>query len=512
VIAEEMFRAWMDRDPLFAAVVGVPGWEDRIGDLSVDGDREMRARLVDVLRAAETSDEDPVTLAVVRHEAEAIINQIDARLVEHTVADGLSSPVNSLLLRASEVDMSQRVALVPRFLEQVAGRLRDSDRRPLRRHVHSAAARLEAFLKSPVQAWEHDSSAAVRAAIAAYRETVLGLPGRADDRPGLCWLPEGEDNYRKLVRDYTTTSQTPQELHDLGLGLIARLREEYAEIGSRLWGTSDVGEIFRRLRTELLWDNEDQMVASAVATIARAEAVAPQWFSRLPKIGCEVRLVEEADRGAAPIAFYIEAAQDGSRPGVYWLNPLGVTERSRTLSEAVAFHEGVPGHHLQTTLAAETDLPNIRKYASIEAYLEGWGLYSERLADEMGLYSSDEQRLGMLSQDAMRAARLVVDTGLHALGWSRQQVVDYLRENTVMPEPEIQAETDRYIEVPGQALAYMVGRLEIQRVRAEAEAALGERFDIRAFHDLVLENGPVPLSTLSDLVGQFVDGASRTRL
>ena len=512
MIAEEMFQAFVDRDPLFASLVGVPGWDDRIGDLSADGDREMRARLVGILARAETSDEDPVTLAVVRHQAQAIINQIDARLVEHSVADGLSSPVNLLLLRVAETDMSRRIALVPRFIDQIAERIRDSDRRPLRRHVLSAATRLEGLLKSPVQAWEHDCSDTVRAALAAYRETLLGLPGRGDERPGLCWLPEGEENYRKLVRDYTTTSQTPQELHQLGLDLIARLREEYAEIGSRLWGTGDVREIFHRLRTELMWDNEDQMVASAVATIARAEAVAPQWFNRLPKIGCEVRLVEEADRGAAPIAFYLEAAQDGSRPGTYFVNPLGVTERSRTLSEAIAFHEGVPGHHFQTTLAAETDLPNIRKYASIEAYLEGWGLYSERLADEMGLYSSDEQRLGMLGQDAMRAARLVVDTGLHALGWSRQQTVDYLRENTVMPEPEIQAETDRYIEVPGQALSYMVGRLEIQRVRAEAEAALGERFDIRAFHDLVLENGPVPLSTLSELVGQFVGGASRTRL
>jgi uncharacterized protein (DUF885 family) len=179
---------------------------------------------------------------------------------------------------------------------------------------------------------------------------------------------------------------------------------------------------------------------------------------------------------------------------------LGATERSRTLSEVVAFHEATPGHHLQLTIAAETDLPNLRKFADIEAYIEGWGLYTERLADEMGLYSSEEQRLGMLGLDAMRAGRLVVDTGLHAFGWSRQQAVDYLRENTVMTEPEICSEVDRYIEAPGQALAYMVGRLEILRLRAEAQAKLGEKFDITAFHDLVLQNGPVPLSTLGDLV------------
>ncbi|WP_312877879.1 DUF885 domain-containing protein [Lentzea indica] len=500
-LADEMFQTAMDHEPLFASLVGVPGWDDRLEDLSIDGEQAIRRRLSDILSRAETSDEDPVTLAVIRHQAEAITNRIDARLVEHTVAEGLAAPVNNLLMTAPQVDMSQRVALVPRFLGQVAGRVRDSDRRPLRRHVQSTAARLESFLKSPSQEWEGESSSDIRAAIAAYRETLLNLDGvRDDDTAGLCWLPDGEQNYLKLVRDYTTTSYTPDELHRLGLDLIAKLREEYAEIGSRLWGTSDVPQIFHRLRTELLWDNEDEMVASAVEAIARAEEEAPKWFGRMPKVGCEVKLVDVAERGTAPIAYYMQAPLDGSRPGVYWLNPLGATERSRTQSETTAFHEAVPGHHHQTTLAAETELPNIRKYASIEAYLEGWGLYAERLADEMGLYSSDEQRFGMLSADAMRAARLVVDTGLHAFGWSRQKAVDYLRENTVMPEPEIQAEIDRYIELPGQALAYMVGRIEIQRLRAEAESRMGDRFDVKEFHDLVVGSGPVPLSTLGDLV------------
>jgi uncharacterized protein (DUF885 family) len=220
----------------------------------------------------------------------------------------------------------------------------------------------------------------------------------------------------------------------------------------------------------------------------------------MPKVGCQVRLVGEAERETAAIAFYQPAPLDGSRPGTYWLNPLGATERSRTVSEVTAFHEAVPGHHYQLSLAAEASMPNLRRFAFIEAYLEGWGLYTERLADEMGLYSSDEQRLGMLGLDAMRAGRLVVDTGLHAFGWSRQQAVDYLRENTVMTEPEITSEVDRYIEVPGQALAYMVGRLEIQRVRAEAAARLGDRFDVKAFHDLVIGLGPVPLSVLDQQV------------
>jgi uncharacterized protein (DUF885 family) len=503
-LADEMFQATMDHKPFRATMYGLPGWDDKVDDFSVEGEQALRARIVDVLRRAETSDEDPVTLGVIRHQGQSIVDRIDARLVEHTVGTGLMAPVNGLLLFAPQLDVSQRVDKFARYVEQAAQRVRDSDRRPLKRHLQIGAKRMESFLASPVQEWEGDHSAEIRTAVAGFRDVLTSIEdGRGDDQPGICWLPDGERNYANLARNYTTTSRTPDELHRLGLDLIASLREEYAEIGSRLWGTSDVQEIFHRLRTELLWDNEAEMVASAEEAIARAEAEAPKWFGRMPRVGCQVRPVDEAERATSPIAFYQPAPLDGSRPGTYWLNPLGATERSRTLSEVTAFHEAVPGHHYQLSIAAETDMHNMRRFAFIEAYLEGWGLYTERLADEMGLYSSDEQRLGMLGLDAMRAGRLVVDTGIHAFGWTRQQAVDYLRENTVMPEPEINSEIDRYIETPGQALAYMVGRLEIQRVRAEAEAKMGERFDVRAFHDLVVGSGAVPLPTLEHIVTEW---------
>ncbi|WP_313888091.1 DUF885 domain-containing protein [Lentzea alba] len=497
-LSEETFQAMMDFSPIFATLVGVPGWDDRLEDISVDGQQSLRARLTDVLARVEESDEDAVARDVIRHQATSIITRIDARLVEHTVSRGLNAPVAGLLRSASQVDFSQRRHLVPHFLDQAGQRLLNTDRRPLRRHVQGGAAYVERFLASPRQEWEGDAD--LRPAFARYREVLLGLPGRDDEQAGLCWLPDGEENYRKLVRDYTTASYTPAELHQLGLDLIAGLREEYAEIGSRVWGTGDVPEIFRRLRTDLLWANEDDMLVDAVKTVARAEAEAPNWFGRQPLARCEVRFVPEIDRQNAAFAYYEDAALDGSRPGVYFVNPLNATGRSRTVSEVTAFHEAIPGHHFQLSIAAETELSNLRKFAFIDSYIEGWGLYTERLADEMGLYSSDEARLGMLGLDAMRAGRLVVDTGIHALGWSRQQAVDYLSENTVMDHTEISSEVDRYIETPGQALAYMVGRLEIQRVRAEAEEKMGSRFDVKAFHDLVLENGVLPLSTLADLV------------
>jgi len=504
-LSDETFRAMMDWSPTFATLVGVPGWDDQLEDLSVDGQQALRARLRDILSRVDESDEDPVAKDVIRHQATSIITRIDARLVEHSVSRGLNAPVAVLLRFASQIDYSRRRHLVPRLLDQAAQRLLDTDRRPLRRHVQGGAAHVERFLASPRQEWEGDAD--LRPAFARYREVLLGLPGRDDEQAGLCWLPDGEENYRKLVRDYTTASHTPAELHRLGLDLIASLRDEYAEVGARVWGTADVPEIFRRLRADLLWDNENDMLVSAVETVARAEAEAPNWFGRQPLARCEVRLVPEVDRQNAAFAYYVDAALDGSRPGTYFVNPLGANERSRTVSEVTAFHEAIPGHHFQLSIAAETELSNLRKFAFIDAYIEGWGLYTERLADEMGLYSSDEARLGMLSLDAMRAGRLVVDTGLHAMGWSRQQAVDYLRQNTVMDDTEINSEVDRYIETPGQALAYMVGRLEIQRLRGEAKSKLGDRFDIKAFHDLVLDNGAVPLSTLGDLVADWAGRA-----
>jgi len=220
-------------------------------------------------------------------------------------------------------------------------------------------------------------------------------------------------------------------------------------------------------------------------------------------------VVEEVPAAAAPgapAAYYMAPSADGSRPGTYFANTYQVTERFKHTAEVTAFHEAIPGHHFQISLALSLDdIPLLRRVNGFTAYVEGWGLYTERLAQEMGLYSGDVALLGMLSMDSLRAGRLVVDTGLHAKGWSREQAIDYLRTNSPMPLVEIEAEVDRYIAYPGQALSYMVGRLEILRMRQAAERRLGDRFDIRAFHDVVLGSGAVPLGVLDTLVGEWVE-------
>jgi uncharacterized protein (DUF885 family) len=222
-----------------------------------------------------------------------------------------------------------------------------------------------------------------------------------------------------------------------------------------------------------------------------------------------VEAIPDAEAPGAPSAYYLPPAMDGTRPGTYRANTHRADERDRYTSESVAFHEAIPGHHLQMAIAQEhTEIPLVRRLAVITAYTEGWGLYAERLADEMGLYSGAVARLGMLADDSLRAARLVVDTGLHSKGWSREVVVEFLAANTALPRVEIESETDRYIADPAQALAYMVGRMHINRLRDDAQRALGSRFDITAFHDTLLENGALPLDVLESVVREWVAGGA----
>jgi uncharacterized protein (DUF885 family) len=306
---------------------------------------------------------------------------------------------------------------------------------------------------------------------------------------------------------HTTPAHTPEEVHRTGLEAVARLAEEYAELGGRALGSTDPVEVMRRLRDEpgLRCSSAGEMLDEARRAVARAEEAAPRWFGQVPQERCRVEAVPAAEAARAPGAYYEAAALDGSRPGTYRQNTADPAGQPRCTLQATAFHEAVPGHHFQISLAqGMADAPLLRRLFEFTGYVEGWALYCERLAEEMGLYTDDLARLGMLTVDSMRAARLVVDTGMHALGWSRGQAVGYLRANTPMQLSLIEVEIDRYIADPGQALAYLVGRLEIQRVRAAAEQRLGARFDIRTFHDVVLGAGSLPLPTLADRVEDWV--------
>ncbi|MBB5808290.1 uncharacterized protein (DUF885 family) [Saccharothrix ecbatanensis] len=532
-LADEVLTLVLDGDPVMATLFGLTGWDDRLPDPSADSQRVLRERAEDIARRAHNGDDDPVTRAVIAQQAWGVVHRLDAKLVEHTHAEGLTAPLVVLLgalplVRPADEAARRayltRLSALPAYLEVLAQRQRDSARRPLRHLVESAIDRLDRYLAededplcTPLQGTESRIKGArlldetVRPAIARYRDFLhaeVVARGRPETQPGLCWLPDGDLIYRDLVRMYTTTTHTPEELHQIGLDLIEALDREYEEIGGRVFGPVTAVGVRARLLAdpELRWADADEMLVLAKDCIARAEEVAGDWFGTVPAARCAVEAVPEAEAPNAPLAYYMDPAIDGSRPGTYFVNTHQSELRERFSAESTAFHEGVPGHHLQIAVAQQLlDLPVLRRFASIEAYMEGWALYAERLADEMGLYSDDVARLGMLSGDSLRAARLVVDTGLHALRWTRQQAVEFLRANAVMPDVDIFSEVDRYIENPAQALSYMVGRLEIQRLRGGAERRLGDRFDIKAFHDLVLSGGPLPMAVLADVVDDWCD-------
>ncbi|MDA3626966.1 DUF885 domain-containing protein [Saccharopolyspora sp. WRP15-2] len=538
-LADELLDVIFESNPVSASLYGVRTWDDRLPDISAAGELALRERAEDIrvrAMAVDTSHADleqRLTIAAVVHHAQAVVARFDARSPEYTVVGSLFAPVAGLLFHLGQVsvadagqgaDFVQRLRKLPEFIAATAQRHREgvaTGRVPVRVLVEDAVRHLGDYLANPdpllvpelhdpalEQERKRVLAEEVHPALREYREFLaieIAPHSRPADRPGLGWIPGGHDAYHWLVRANTSTDRTPQDLHDTGRARIAALRGELSELGGRVWDERDPDAVLHRLRTDpaLRWRDGEELLTSARNAIARAESAAPQWFATLPDQPCEVRAIPGPTTDSTPIGFYNAPALDGSHPGVYFANTERAEERQRFNSEVIAFHEVVPGHHMQISLAQlRTELPMLRRLISITAYAEGWGLYTERLADEMGLYSDDLARLGMVAQDLLRAARLVVDTGLHEFGWSRQRAVDYLREQTILPQLEVDSEIDRYISYPAQALSYLVGKLEIERVRAAAQQRLGADFDIRRFHDAILRHGALPMSTLDLLVAE----------
>lgn len=545
-LAERLLRSILDAEPLDATLVGFREYDDRLADISTGKEealrldrQQIRAEATDIDPAG-LDNQDAVTRAVLIAQTEYADAAAAAEALEYTVAAFPVSPSSVLLAYLRMVTVTNdaeaaaylhRLGAVPDHLAQAEERLaqgRAKGLTPVAHLVTMAIDQIDRFLAadpSPLEiaapeslgdaeAWLQEVrdliSARVRPAFEKYRgvlDSEVLSSGRSSEEPGLCHLPDGLARYRGLVRMHTTTDRTPEELHATGLALVDGIHAEFRALGARILGLDDVHAIFARLQSDpgLRWGSSQEILDAAEVAVRRAEAASVDWFGRLPKAICALEAIPELEAEGAPPAYYMPPALDGSRPGTYYTNVNEPTARTSFDLESVAFHEAVPGHHFQISLALETpDLPMIRRLSLFTAYVEGWGLYSERLADEMGLYSSDLQRMGMLSADVWRAARLVVDTGLHAFGWTRQRAVDYLLQNRPVAPIDVEAEIDRYIAYPGQALSYMTGRVEIERLRAHAEASLGDDFDIREFHDTVLAAGALPLAVLADVVDDWI--------
>ncbi len=549
-LSGQFWDARLAADPLGASLLGDHRFDTDLPDLSADGQAALAGRLRTLFARTDALDDaalpvaDRINLAILRFELRSDIEALDSAEAEYTVAPTFRSPHAELLETVPNLTLTSpadaeallaRYGKVTGYLAQSEQRLLDgvaAGRTPPAQAVTATIRQLDEYLASPVAddplltpappaSWDEATASAwrnrlqerltdtVRPALQRYRHRLHSdiLPAaRAPEHSGVTWLPDGSQIYARAIRQYTCLDLPPEQLHQMGADAVAALADEYRELGSQVLGTSDLGAIFDRLRNdlELRFQTSEEVRATAEQALRRAQDQVPSWFGRLPRADCQVREMAAHEVKDGTIAYYFAPADDGSRPGTYYINTWAPQTRPRFEAEALAFHESVPGHHLQLAIAQELDdVPDFRRHAAINAYIEGWALYAERLADEMGLYSSDTDRLGVLSFDSWRACRLVVDTGLHHFGWSRQQAIAYMTDNSPLALNNIANEVDRYISWPGQALGYKVGQLEIRRLRQQAERSLGSDFSLPAFHDEVLRHGAVPLGVLGELVDRW---------
>jgi uncharacterized protein (DUF885 family) len=547
-LADEYWEARLESSPLFATFIGDHRFDDRVDDVSAEAEQSLRRRWVE-LRARATAlhgDLGPVdeaTRDLLVHELDDAVRAVDLRLAE-MASDQMEGVHADLLITASQLSAPEpdhaamaleRTRAYATMLAQAADRFRAglaAGRTPARINVERSIHQVEGYLASDLSsdpfaqlrgpagwdglgAWRDELTGivreVVRPAFATYRDVLRAdlLPtARPDDRAGLCHLEDGAEMYCALVEVHTGLPFTADELHAVGMDEITdALAAEYAEIGGRQFGTTDLPAIFGRLLDDpdLRYRDGDDLIAHATRCLDASRAAMGDWFGILPQAPCVLTPVPDYLEADAPAAYYTPPAPDGSRPGEYHVNLHDASGRGRAETASVAFHESIPGHHLQLAIAAErTDLPAFRRLSwGHTAFVEGWALYTERLADEMGLYETDLDRLGMLASDSWRACRLVVDTGLHAFGWTRQQAIDFMVANAPVTRDEIVTEVDRYIGMPGQALAYKVGQREILRLRAGAERTLGPAFDIAGFHDAVLGSATVSLRVLRGQVDRW---------
>ena len=548
-LADDYWDAFLAADPVQGTAIGDDRYGDRLPDITLDGRaasarrfEELRARLATLPPDLATDPEPTLTRAALGEAIDARLTFLAADPQAHTV-DAMNGPQTSFLDipsfqplrdRADGEAMLGRWRAMGPWVDDKIAQLRrglTDGRTSVGGSVRRVIDQLDVLLARPIAEWpllapleaEHAgwSDAAWRAfevglvgavhdrlrpALERYRAFLAheALPRSRDDaHVGIGQLPGGAETYARLARAHTTVDRSPQEIHAIGLAEIARIDAEIAELGGRVLGARDLVATLSGLRADpsVHFASGEQIVEVATRSLARAQEATPIWFGRQPRARCEVVRMQAHEEEHSTIAYYREPPQDGSRPGRYYVNTSAPRTRPRYEAEALAFHEAVPGHHLQVAIGQELEhLPAFRRHAETTAFVEGWALYTERLADEMGLYTGDLDRIGMLSFDAWRASRLVVDTGMHALGWSRDAAIAFMLAHTALAANNIANEVDRYIGWPGQALAYKIGQLEIRALRSEAEAALGSAFEIRRFHDAVLGHGALPLPTLRDAV------------
>ncbi len=548
-LADDYWDAFLAANPVQGTALGDHRYGDRLEPIAPAERAALGTRLaalaarLDAIDPDGLSGEEALTRSSLRHAIASDRSILDADASTYTV-DAMSGPQVSFLNIASlqplrnEADgaalLARWRAMAP-WLDEAIDRLRtgrQDGRVPIAVSVRRVITQIDETLDRPIPDWPlsepanapHDgwsdaafrqfadavidvASHEIRPAFARYRAFLAdeALPAARDEaHAGIGNLPGGSERYAALVRVHTTTELSPEQIHAIGLAEIDRIDAEIAELGARVLGTGGLVATLAALRSDpaLTFSSGAEIMAVAERSLRAAEGAVPEWFGRVPRTPCEVFAMPPHEEEHSTIAYYREPAADGGRPGRYYVNTFAAGDPATIRGGGarvprVGAGAPPPDRH-RPGAGRAAHLP--ARHAEVTAFIEGWGLYSERLADEMGLYTADLDRIGMLSFDAWRACRLVVDTGMHALGWSRSRAIGYMTEHSALAVNNITNEVDRYLGWPGQALAYKIGQLELRRLRTDAEAALGPRFDVRAFHDALLGHGALPLAVLRDAV------------
>jgi uncharacterized protein (DUF885 family) len=546
-LADTYLAAWFDRFPEQITEFGVPGHrQDKLTDNSLEAlkawqDREdawlAETKQIDPatigappLRATyalvRESLEGPIALRACRNELWTVSQFVNAWQVQY----GYEVTIQPVGTDEARKDALARWGALPKFVDTEIGNLREGIKLGYtapKGNVRIVIDQMNTLLTGPIAASPFDSPAVrdktpefvkqydalvkdqINPAFKRYRDFLQHeyLPA-ARESIAVSDIPNGGACYEASVRFHSSLPISASAVHATGLQMVEQIDAQMKDIAERSFQTSDVPALLQKLRTDkqYTFKNREELIAFSQAALARAKVGARPAFGLWPTADVIIQPYPAFREKNGP-SEYNSPAEDGSRPGVFLINAYQPEKHSRVSDESTTFHETIPGHHLQGAIALERkEIHPIGRYLGNSGYAEGWALYSERLADELKLYSSDVERLGMLSDQQLRAVRLVVDSGIHTRGWTRKQAIDYMLAHTAEGERDAASEVDRYIIYPGQAASYMLGMIEIRKMRDAAEKTMGSRFDIRAFHDRVLEDGAVPLTFLTEKIERWSAG------
>lgn len=545
-LADRYVEAYFTTFPELAAMVGAPDLHpEKLSDRSFtalqqweDTENQLLEELNAINRNALNEMPENITYGFLRELLEASIGVRTCKMELWKVSPTYTGWQNELPFAFSSLQIEtqenrdnlyQRLTQLPRYIRAEVVNLKEGIRLGYtapKTGVEAVIGQMDALLSTPAAESPfasfgkqdypefHERLTAlveteINPAIAEYRDYLQNdylLNARTE--VGANALPNGDACYKASTRLHISSIISAEAIHQMGLDQMEKIQQQLSEIGGRSFGTTDPAEVLRIVKDDpqYRFSSREEIIQMAEETVLRAEAELPNWFGLVPEMTVEVVPYPSYQEKSAPLGQALFSLRDGKSVGQYIINTYQPETQSKSYVESLSIHEAHPGHLFQMYVAkAGAEIHPITSYFFLSGFGEGWALYTERLAEEMGLYTSDVSRVGWLASEAHRSARLVVDSGMHALGWTRQESIDYLGQHTTLTPNQTIAETDRYIAAPGQATSYMVGALEIMKLRSEAEQALGNAFEIKTFHDLVLEDGTVPLAMLREKVKGWIE-------